>query len=128
MEAIVVPYQIMNSSGIPYSFVNLLPLLLRQAVERIGILRRTVRLRVCRRLRILLCLLCNVGAEFACTGIGEAAMPGERRGAEGHGVRVDRAVGYFRAGERARRERLAGGHGKWCVQDLVRCKDRVRQH
>lgn len=118
----------MNNPGIPYSFINLLPLLLRQAVERIGILRRAVGLRVCHRLRILLCLLRTVGAEFACTGIGEAAMPGERRGAEGHGVRVDRAVGHFRAGVRARRERLAGGHGKWCVQVLFRCKDRVRQH
>lgn len=38
-------------------------------------------------------------------------MPGEGRGAEGHGVRVDGAVRDFSAGVRARRERLAGGHG-----------------
>jgi hypothetical protein len=113
-----------DDSGIPYSFINLFPLLFRQTIERICVLRRPMRLSIRCRLRILLSLFRSVGAEFACALIGEAAMPRERRGAEGHGVRVGRAVGHFRAGVRTRRERLAGGHGKWLLSSLFRCKDR----
>lgn len=63
--------------GIPYSFVNLFPLLFGESVQRIRVLRWTMGLRVCcGRGRRLLHLLLGIGpVEVALVGVSQTAMP-----------------------------------------------------
>lgn len=96
----------------PYRFINLFPLLLSQPTQRVRILSRAMGLRRCRRGCWLLRLFRSLGSAKVCWGrIAQPTMPREGRGAEGHGVGVDRAVWHLCARVGARREGLAGGHG-----------------
>lgn len=76
-------------AGNTYGFVDFFPLLLGQPAERIGVLRGGMGL--LRRSRLLV-LFGAFGVELRSGGT-KTAMPRERGRAEGHGVRVCRAIG-----------------------------------
>lgn len=100
-----------------YSFIDLLSLLLRQPIQRIRILRRTMRLRrgILSNSLLLLLLSTFRGTEIRRRRGAQTTMSRERGCTEGHRICVGGAFWEFGARVGARRERLAGGHSGYLL-------------